>query len=510
MKRRDFIKSFTALSVAGTKMPLMAFGRSNKSRKPSGDWNPDRIVLLIKLNGGNDGLNTLIPIQDSIYYNLRPNLGIKSSNSLSLKYDTSLHPSLINTQELFRQGLAAGVHGVGYPIGNLSHFRSSDIWVTGSGSDNVWKTGWLGRMFKHDYPDYPANIPDHPIGIQMGSANLLEFQSEESNMGTILGNDDSLYKIIDENYIPGSLDNSSKNYGVNELNYIRAVDKSTYEYSGIIHNAGNKGKNQFEYPNTNIGLQMAVAGRLISGGLSTPVYRLNLGGFDTHANQWNDHQILLQQLDEAIYAFIKDMSAQGLLNKVLIVTTSEFGRRVRENGSVGTDHGTASPVLFYGSALRGNIIGSQPNLANLDRTGNIEVQHDYREVYSTIMRDWFGLSDSIVKNVLKKDYQSLSFLHEPLSLKNTSNTPSSFKLHPAYPNPFNPTAMIQFELPKASQVKIKIFSLNGRQVLSKNLGSKTSGFHEFQISPDGWAAGTYLIKVEALGSILTQRITYLK
>ena len=255
---------------------------------------------------------------------------------------------------------------------------------------------------------------------------------------------------------------------------------------------------------------MAVAGRLISGGLSTPVYRLNLGGFDTHANQWNDHQILLQQLDEAIYAFIKDMSAQGLLNKVLIVTTSEFGRRVRENGSVGTDHGTASPVLFYGSALRGNIIGSQPNLANLDRTGNIEVQHDYREVYSTIMRDWFGLSDSIVKNVLKKDYQSLSFLHEPLSLKNTSNTPSSFKLHPAYPNPFNPTAMIQFELPNTSEVKIKIFSLNGRLVLSKNLGKRKNGLHEFQISPNDWAAGTYLIKVEALGSILTQRITYLK
>ena len=153
MKRRDFIKTATALSIAGTKMPLMAFTRPKHLRKSSGNWGSDRIVLLIKLNGGNDGLNTLIPIQDSIYYNKRPNLGIKVSDALPIQYDTAFHPSLVNSQHLFQQGMMSIIHGVGYYHSNLSHFRSSDIWVTGSGPDRLWNTGWLGRLLTNDYPD---------------------------------------------------------------------------------------------------------------------------------------------------------------------------------------------------------------------------------------------------------------------------------------------------------------------------------------------------------------------
>ena len=510
MKRRDFIKSATALTLAGTKMPLFAIGRPKHARKSTGNWGSNRIVILIKLKGGNDGLNTLIPIRDSIYYNKRPNLGIKAPDALQIKYDTSLHPSLVNTQSLFQQGMMSAIHGVGYPSGNLSHFRSSDVWVTASGVDRVWKTGWLGRMFANDYPDYPANIPDHPIGIQMGSANLLEFQSDETNMGTILGNDDSLYKIIDENYVTGSLDPAPNSYGGEELKYLRAVDESTYEFSGVIQDAGQKGINQNDYPESGIGLQMAVAGRLISGGLTTPVYRLNLGGFDTHSNQWNDHRNLLQQLDEAVYAFMKDMGSQGLLDKVLIVTTSEFGRRVKENGSVGTDHGTAGPILLYGSALRGEIIGQQPNLSDLNRAGNIGVQHDYRQIYSTIMQGWFGLSKTTVQGILQEDYEPLPLVHEPLAMQDSSAVPASFKLHPAFPNPFNPAAKIQYEIPNPSRVKISVYNISGRKVLDRDLGPMEAGYHSYTLRPSGWSSGTYIIQVEALGAILTQRITYLK
>ena len=153
-----------------------------------------------------------------------------------------------NTKTLFDQGLASAAHGVGYPSGNLSHFRSSDIWVTGSGSEKIWKTGWLGRMFKYDYPDYPSSIPEHPIGIQMESSNLLEFQAEDVNMGTIIGNNDSLYNIIKQNYFPGTNDPANDNYGGSELEYIRAIDRSTFEYSDTIQNAGNRGLNKVEYP----------------------------------------------------------------------------------------------------------------------------------------------------------------------------------------------------------------------------------------------------------------------
>ena len=447
---------------------------------------------------------------DSIYYNKRPNLGIKASDALPIQYDTYLHPSLVNSQALFKQGLMSMVHGVGYPESNLSHFRSSDIWVTASGADRVWNTGWLGRMFANDYPNYPSNIPDHPIGIQMGSANLLEFQTEETNMATMLGNTDSLYKIIDENYVTGSSDPAPNSYGGEELKYIRAIDESTYEFSGVINDAGDKGKNTFEYPETNIGLQMAVAAKLISGGLTTPVYRLNYSGFDTHANQWNDHIRLLRELDQAVYAFLKDMGDQGLLEKVLVVTTSEFGRRVKENGSVGTDHGTAGPTLFYGAPLRSNIIGFQPNLSDLTRGGNIHMQHDYRQIYSTIMQDWFGLSTDTVKNILEDNYDPIAVINEPLSTDEKVNVPSTFKLHPAYPNPFNPAAEIRIELPKQSQVKISVYNIAGRRVMQKELGRHNIGEHSFRIVSNGWASGAYIVQVEALGSVLTQRVTYLK
>lgn len=510
MKRRDFIKSATALTIAGTQIPLMALGKPRHQRKVTGNWGSDRIVVLIKLNGGNDGLNTLIPIQNRTYYDKRPLLAYKEKDTLPFQYDTTLHPSLRKTQQLYQQGMMSAIHGVGYPTGNLSHFRSSDIWSTGSGAERVWQTGWLGRLFSNDYPDYPANIPDHPIGIQMASANLLEFQSKEANMGMILGRDDSLYRIIDQNYVIGSSDPAPNSYGGEELKYIRSVDESTYEYSGVIQEATDKGRTMQEYPESFIGLQLAVAAKLISGGLTTPIYRTFHTGFDTHANQYNDHANLLRQLDEAVYVFLKDMGQQGLLDKILVVTTSEFGRRVKENGSIGTDHGTAGPALFYGAQLRGEVIGNQPNLTDLNRAGNISIQHDYRQVYSTILSNWFGLSNETVKQVFIENYEPLPIIHEPLSTEETGTVPARFKLHPAFPNPFNPTAVIPFELPKASHVSARIFDLNGRQIMAQNLGIKGPGNHEWRVVPKGWSSGTYIVQLEAMESVLNQQITYLK
>ena len=182
MKRREFIKSAFALSAFGTQIPIMALGRKNKLGR-SVEWESDRIVVLIKLNGGNDGLNTIIPVQNDIYYNARPTLAISQNQALGIDDYNGFHPSLSAFHSLFQNEQMSLIHGVGYHQPNLSHFRSSDIWVTGSDANEYLQTGWIGRLLEQEYPDFPSNAPDHPLAIQFNSANLLEFKT--SMMGEI-------------------------------------------------------------------------------------------------------------------------------------------------------------------------------------------------------------------------------------------------------------------------------------------------------------------------------------
>ena len=509
MKRRDFIKTSMVISAFGTRLPLMAVGRKQRQLGRTSQWESDRIVILIKLNGGNDGLNTVIPIQDDIYYQARPTLAIPSDQTLSLNDMTGLHPSLYPIHPFYQNGQVGIIQGVGYQQGNLSHFRSSDIWVTGSDANEHLTTGWLGRLFENEYPDFPDGVPEHPLAIQYNSANLLEFRTSQSNVGMMVFDPEQMYAIITGNYVPGEDDPAPETYGGEELSYIREIDTLSMEYSEVINESAQAGFNTIEYPENNIGYQMALTAKLISGGLGTPVYRLYQPGYDTHANQANTHDNLLQDVSSSIAALLQDLSNQGLQDRVMVMTTSEFGRRVYENGSLGTDHGTSAPCLFFGSSIVPDIFGDNPDLTNLNNNNNMQVQYDFRQIYSTLIKDWFGLPEYIAQNVFGQSFDPIPFVQEPLSVK-PPVLPAHFKVHAAFPNPFNPTTVIGYTLPASGNVNIRIIDSSGRLIQNNHLGPITKGHHTFRVDGRKWASGAYFAQVETGGTILTQKITLLK
>jgi uncharacterized protein (DUF1501 family) len=508
MKRRDFIKSAFALSAFGTQIPVMALGRKNQFGRIV-QWDTDRIIVLIKLNGGNDGLNTIIPTQDDIYYNARPSLAISPNEALAINEQNGFHPNLSAFHSLYQSGNMSLIHGIGYPDPNLSHFRSSDIWVTASDADEYLQTGWIGRLLEQEYPDFPSNAPDHPLAIQFNSANLLEFKTSESNMGMMVFDPETMYYLINGQYVAGENDPAPDTYGGTELDFIREVDLLSFEYAEVINETAGQGSNSVEYPGTNLGYQMALTAQMISGGLETPIYRIYQSGYDTHATQGNDHANLLMDLNNAVLAFMEDLSNQGLMDRVLIVTTSEFGRRYFENGSTGTDHGTSAPCMVFGNSVVPDMFGEQPSLSNLDQHNNLLIQHDFRQLYSSIITDWFGLDQEIATNVFGQEFETIPFVQSPLSIKNPP-VPGKFKMHAAYPNPFNPTTMVSFTLPVMSNVSVRLFNLKGRELQTHHLGRKKPGKHFYKLDGRNLASGNYIVQVEAAGSVLNQKVTLLK
>lgn len=508
MKRRDFIKSAFALSAFGTQIPVMALGRKNRAGRRV-QWETDRIVILIKLNGGNDGLNTVIPIQDNIYYNNRPTLAIPQNQALTIDDENAFHPSLSAFQALYQSGNMSLIHGIGYPQGNLSHFRSSDIWVTGSDANEYLQTGWIGRLLEQEYPDFPSNAPDHPLAIQFNSANLLEFKTSESNTGMMVFDPETMYYLINGQYVAGENDPAPDTYGGEELDFVREVDLLSFEYAEIINETAEQGSNSVEYPNSNLGYQLALTAQMISGGLETPIYRIYQHGYDTHADQGNYHAQLLMDLNNSILAFMEDLANQGLMDKVMIVTTSEFGRRYFENGSFGTDHGTSAPCMVFGNNVVPEMFGEQPSLTNLDQFENLHIQYDFRQLYSSIITDWFGLDQSIATTVFNQGFETIPFVQTPLSVKNPP-LPAKFKMHSAYPNPFNPTTTLSYSLPSNESVTIRLLNLRGRVLKTHRLGVQKAGKHLFKLDGRSLSSGTYIAQMESAGSVLNQKITLLK
>ena len=508
MKRRDFIKSAFVLSAFGTQIPVLALGRKNQFGRRV-QWETDRIVVLIKLNGGNDGLNTVVPIQDSIYYNNRPSLAISPNQALAINEENGFHPNLSAFHSLYQSGNMSLIHGIGYQQPNLSHFRSSDIWVTGSDANEHLQTGWIGRLLEQEYPDFPSNAPDHPLAIQFNSANLLEFKTSESNTGMMVFDPETMYYLINGQYVPGENDPAPDTYGGEELDFIREVDLLSFEYAEVINETASQGSNSVEYPGTKLGYQMALTAQMISGGLETPIYRIYKHGFDTHAIQGNNHANLLSDLNNSIQAFVEDLTNQGLMDRVMVVTTSEFGRRFFENGSTGTDHGSAAPCMVFGSQVVPEMFGEQPSLSNLDQNNNLFIQHDFRQLYTSIITDWFGLDTEISTNVFGQQFVTIPFVQTPLSVR-TTPIPAKFKMHPAIPNPFNPSTMLSYTLPNNGNVTIRLLDLRGHVLKTHRLGKQNAGRNIFKLDGRNLASGSYIAQVEAAGSVLNQKITLLK
>ena len=419
MKRRKFIKLTSTASAAGL-LPMQLNASFKFLNSITNCDVSNRKIVLVDLAGGNDGLNTLIPLNIyTDYVNMRPNTHIPSSSALHLNaidsslqgsnQDLALHPVLSGMYNLYDQDQLRILQSVGYDSINKSHFASIDICNTGNDGNN-WNngqnSGWMGRFMENHYNNLlPAN---YPMGIQIGSPNTsLGFHgvSEHGLAMNLTGQDsDNFYSVLSGLSGEYPTDFPDSHYGT-ELQYIVDTDASSNIYAQAITSSFNNGSNfsGSNYPDTDLADQLKTVARLMRGGINTKIYLVRLGGFDTHANQVQGagdlqgrHYNLLDELSTAVEAFMRDLNSDSLGEDVVGITISEFGRKAKENASLGTDHGKVAPVFIFGKPVQSGISGVNVDLneANEDNDFQIDsVQFDYRQSLATLMQDFLG-SDS--------------------------------------------------------------------------------------------------------------------
>ncbi|TDX01946.1 DUF1501 domain-containing protein [Dinghuibacter silviterrae] len=481
MKRRTFLKTTAPMAAVFPALlggfPIKAFAGSIPF---FGGWDGaadnDHVLVLIQLFGGNDGLNTVIPIDIySNYYNLRSNIAIPESAILKLGVNdkSGLHPSLTGLQGLYQNDQLAILQGVCYPSPDESHFRATDIWLTGASSNQYLNTGWVGRFLGETYTNYPVGYPSpsmpDPLAIQIGSVLSPTFMSSGGNTAMAVPEDADFYGLIN-----GLTSPEPDTPMGTEVTYLRTIARQTNKYAGVIKTAYDKVVQQYAgYPaNNDLAAQLKTVARLVAGGLKTKVYMVNMGGFDTHGGQvvggattTGNHAQLLTQVSEAITAFMKDLKFLGQDKRVLGMTFSEFGRRIVSNGSLGTDHGAGQPVFIFGDAAQTGILGSSPDLpATMDVEAVVPMQYDFRSVYSTILRDWFCVPASDVSTMLLANYQYLPFIQSNACANViTPVLDIGSDLIRVYPSPFLESTDITYKT-NGGHTMIQVFDVAGHLI----------------------------------------------
>ncbi|MBK8699079.1 MAG: DUF1501 domain-containing protein [Saprospiraceae bacterium] len=404
-RRRDFLQTaglFTAgMAATLNGVPVYAMGNVFQMA-PLASLETDRVLVLIQLRGGNDGLNMVIDRFNPEYYKIRPTIAVTESNLWALDEKNGMPNRMIDLQPLWEEDKMKVIHNVGYPHPNYSHFRSSDIWASASDTDEYLNTGWIGRYIDYDMPAFLDAQPTVPPAMQIGVQTDLVFQGAEANLALAISSPQEFYKLA----VSGQL-YSLENLGMTpkdiELFYVRQVANSAFRYSQSISDAYNKGRNEVNYPTSNLAQQLAIVSRLIKGRLGTKVYMVYIDGFDTHAEQNNRHPNLLNNMASAVRAFYDDLARQDMDGKVLGMTFSEFGRTIYENGSTGTDHGTSAPMLLFSKGLGKDVVGNAPDLINTDQYGDPVFSTDFRDVYGTVLGSWFGMPKEVTDFIIGKE-----------------------------------------------------------------------------------------------------------
>ena len=413
MKRIDFLKK--SLLFAGSSLVLPRFIHpiiAQNSQRTLRDAFNNKTVVIINLSGGNDGLNTIIPYTNDIYYQLRPNIGIPADQVLPLSESLGLHPNMSSLMPSWNNGNLAVLENVGYSAQNLSHFRSTDIWRSGSNSSEVISTGWIARFIEEILPDVHSNPPEDPAAFQIGNSNTLQLTGNGGMPGVLVEDPETFYQLVNETYDDPTLDeNFEMTAGREEVDFIRQISALSFNYADVIQEASVNGQNTESYANNTPGKYLKIIAKLISGGMYSPFYLVHHGGFDNHADQPENHAGLLERLATAMATFKTDLQNQGMDEDVLVITTSEFGRRTFENGANGTDHGSSAPHLVLGNNLAGGIFGGDPDLVNLDNNENLLHNIDYRQVYSSLITEWFGYGNEIVSNVFSQNFDPLGIIN---------------------------------------------------------------------------------------------------
>ena len=516
--RRDFLTSMGLATAGGAIVlggtPLRAFSQSSLLHHLH-RLETDRVLVLIQLAGGNDGLNTVIPKTNPIYYNVRPQIAIPPSlnfRDTALNEMLSLHPVLEPLMAFYGEGHMAVIQNVGRPDYTLSHFRETDVWLAGS-DDLMVQTGWMGRYLDAEFPSFADDPPAFPLAIQVGGVSPALILGPSANMGMALSTPEEFVRLAEQGQLYDPEAVPATNYGM-ELAFLRTIANDAVVYGKAIEQAAESGANQIEYPSTELAQQLAIAARLIKGRLGARVYHISLNGFDTHANQGSTtgwHADLLRTLGDAVYAFLADLQTDGSLDKTMVMTFSEFGRRVEQNGSNGTDHGNAAPMFLFSGSLNGGLYGSNPNLSDLDENGNMKFDIDFRSVYATVLKDWFGLPEETVGGLMGGTYDTLGFVGEPTpTAVETGAVPERFTLHQNYPNPFNPTTTITFTLTHTEHVTLRVYDVQGRTIATLVDTPKAAGSHTINFDASGLPSGFYLYRLQAGSFIQTKTMALVK
>lgn len=512
--RRTFLKNLGLVGTAGmvlNHLPVSAVGNSSLAQALAAT-DSDRILVLIRLKGGNDGLNTIIPLHDfGRYQSLRPSIHIPQADTWMLNGAQGVNNHLSALQPLWNDGKMKVIDNVGYPDQNLSHFRSSDIWASSSDSNEFVTSGWLGRFLEGEYPDFLVNPPDVPPAIQIGgTSNLVFNNSTDFNYAISTDNPQQLYEIAQTGQLYNVTDVPECTYG-EQLSYLRAVANTTFRYAGVLAEAYEAGQNNTgaEYLNDQLGDQLALIARLIQGGLNTKLYMVELDGFDTHANQPIAHANLLNSLGENTAAFFTDLEVGGHANRLLAMTISEFGRRPEQNGSEGTDHGSSAPVLVFSNGLNGNgVIGGLQDLQDLDPYGNVRHTVDFRSIYATVMNYWLCLPPDLVDSLLGQDFErieGLGLFCEPISSTTQPARAVDIQLN-AYLN--RGEVVLTYQLPNTGNVLIRMHDSIGRVVSTPFNGRQYGGPQTLRLplASVNWAAGVYIASLETGGRVYSRKV----
>ena len=399
MNRRNFLRNtgFVAagsLFVPAFMKPLEAMALDELSLYKN--------LVVVQLSGGNDGLNTVVPFGNDIYYQKRKSIAIKPEEVIKLNDMQGLNPNMAALQEIYDQGWMSIINDVGYPNPDRSHFRSMDIWQTGSDSNQFLSTGWIGR-----YLDSNCQICKFPYTAIEVDDSLSLAMKGQTKKGIALKDPAALFRNTNNPFFKAVLQSDKEHLDEDNLGYLYKMMIETQSSASYIQNTSKVYQSKATYPNTGFANQLKTVSKFISSGLKTRVYYVSLSGFDTHVNQTSQQGNLLKQYSEGMATFLKDLKANNKLEDTLVLTFSEFGRRVAQNASNGTDHGTANNMFVFGGRLKKQgVFNAAPNLSDLD-SGDLKYQLDFRQVYGTVLDKWLDVNNG---EILNKKFNTLDFI----------------------------------------------------------------------------------------------------
>lgn len=516
IKRRSFLKTSSLLSLpifAGG-FPVSAFAKSS-SLASMVNGADDRVLVIIQMDGGNDGLSMIVPIdqQDNLA-SVRSNILIPENQLLSITNTLSLHPAMAGIREIYDNAQLNIIQGVAYPNQNRSHFRSQDIWHTGSAADEYLDTGWVGRYLDTTVTNYPEDYPNDdcpdPFALTVGSSASETCQGVGGNYSMVIIDPEEISTL------PTPINNeTASGCYEDQLNFLTQSIEQSNVYGEAIKEAYAKGENKsIKYPDDNdLANKLKTVARLIKGGLQTKIYVVNIGGFDTHAEQVQEddpsignHAFLLGMLSDAICAFQDDLKLLELEKRVLGMTYSEFGRRIRSNFSLGTDHGTAAPMMVFGHCVNPGVIGNNATIdTTVDVNEGVAMQYDFRSIYGSVLMDWFKVEEAQVQSLFSNDFQYLPILTECESVSIEEINSTDYKLK-AEPNPYSDYLKISFELEKSEDIRLSLFDVLGAEIKVIHSKNIDSGLHQFSIEMHDIAAGPYFLRMQTRTGQKTLRV----